>query len=595
MCGIIGYLGFRPVGKVAYSGLKALEYRGYDSAGVAVLESDSNGSSLKIFKDTGKVDEINSRLKLSDLAGSVAVGHVRWATHGGVTSLNAHPHVSCDGAIAVAHNGIIENFLELKKELGDKGHEFSSQTDTEVIPHLIEEALKANPSGGLEGAVLDASRKLKGSFAFLVISKANPDGLIAVRNESPLVVGVGEGEVFAASDCVPFLEFTKKVVFLNDGEMAVLNAGEMRFVDFRSGKQVLKQISEVKWNAEQAQKGDFTHFMMKEISEEPVTLKQSAFQNEEVLRSFSKELLESRNVIVVASGTSFHASLFAKHVFRKLLGKELNVVLASEFGVEAEHLTKDSLLIAVSQSGETADVLACVRKAREKGARVFSIVNVVGSTLDRTSDKTLYLNCGPEIGVAATKSFLNQLGVFLAVAFAAKGKDIDFDALSSAVQQGVDWNKDVLRSLARDFKFKEHVYFLGRGVNYAIAMEGALKLKEISYIHAEGMPAGELKHGTLALVEKGTPVVLLNPHDETFVDCLNNGIEAKSRGAKIIGVSDGENANYDVLIRLPKMENPLLYAVVEVVPLQLLAYYSAVERGRDPDKPRNLAKSVTVL
>ena len=592
MCGIIGYLGFRPVGKILHSGLKALEYRGYDSAGVAVIEG---GAAVRIVKDTGKVDEINSSLKFDSLEGHAGIAHTRWATHGGVTQPNAHPHVSCGGAVAVVHNGIIENYKELREDLRSKGHAFASQTDSEVIPHLIEEGLKAGLP--FDKAVLGACARLKGSFAFLALSSANPSELMAARNESPLIVGVGDNEFFVASDCIPFLDYTKKAVFLNDGEAVWLKAEggfEMKFFDFKSGRQIMKEISEIKWSASQAQKGEFEHFMLKEIMEEPFVFKQSAFQDEAVLKDFAKGVLDAREVFVVASGTSFHASLVGRAWFKKLAGKDLKAVLASEFSLDSEGLSKDSLVIAVSQSGETADVLDCVRAAKEKGARVFSIVNVVGSTVDRVSEKTLYLNCGPEVGVAASKSFLNQLGVFCLLAFAAKGEKVDFEQLGVFIEQGIEWNKDKLKELAKEFKFKDHVYFLGRGASYPIALEGALKLKEISYIHAEGMPAGELKHGTLALVEKGTPVILLNPPDESFTHASNNGMEAKARGAKIIGVGVENSENYDLWIKLPKVENPLFYPIIETIPLQLLAYYSAVERGRNPDKPRNLAKSVTV-
>lgn len=597
MCGIIGYLGERHAGNVIYAGLKAMEYRGYDSAGIALVEKSASPQ-IRLLKDVGKVDEINSKLNFASIDGNAAIGHTRWATHGGVTPFNAHPHSSCAGDVAVVHNGIIENYVELREGLKLKGHSFSSQTDSEVIPHLIEQKVREGMS--LENAVVQAASMLSGSFSFLAISKNNPNELFAVRNESPLVIGLGEGEFFAASDCLAFLEFTKNAVFLNDGEMAFLRAatsekpGRADFMDFRSGKQVVKQITQVNWSASQAQKGEFEHFMLKEILEEPSAFKLVAFQDEAVLNDFSSAVLGSPEVVLVASGTSFHASLLAKHLFKKKAGKDVKVVLASEFELQGGSLSKDSLVIAVSQSGETADVLDCVRKAKEKGAHVFSIVNVVGSTISRMSEKTLFLNCGPEVGVAATKSFLNQVGVFTLLAFAMNGEKVDFTKLSLLVQQAIDFNKEKIKALSREFKFREHVYFLGRGANYAIALEGALKLKEISYIHAEGMPAGELKHGTLALIEKATPVILLNPHDESFVHSLNNGLEAKARGAHLIGVSDKNNENYDLWIELPKTEDPLFYPILQAVPLQLLSYYSAVERGKNPDKPRNLAKSVTV-
>ena len=587
MCGIIGYLGFRPVGQVLYSSLKSLEYRGYDSAGVAV----ANGATVSVLKDTGKVEEINGKLSLNSITGVAGIAHTRWATHGGVTAANAHPHASCDGKIAVVHNGIVENYSDLRSTLKASGHSFSSQTDTEVIPHLIEDGLKSGLS--LEKAVLQACSLLKGSFAFLAVSSDHPGDLVAVRNESPLIVGLGEGEVFAASDALPFLPFTNKAVFLEDGEMAILSAKSSSFFDFRTGKQLMKQTQELKWTAGQAEKGEFEHFMLKEIMEEPVVFKHVALQDEAVLDEFAKGVIDAKKVLVVACGTSYHASLVGRQLFNKLLGKRLDVVLGSEFSFELNSIDSDTLIVAVSQSGETADVLDCVKKAKAKGARIFSFVNVVGSTLDRVSEKVLYLNCGPEVGVASTKAFLSQLGLFYLLAFKASGKLIDMQNLASLVRQSIELNREKLKELARDFKYRDSVYYLGRGVHYPIALEGALKLKEISYLHAEGLASGEMKHGTLALIEKGTPVILLNPKDEFYGDSFNNAMEAKARGARLIAVTNAENENYDVVIRLPACDS-IFYPLLEVVPLQLLAYYSAVERGRNPDKPRNLAKSVTV-
>jgi len=591
VCGIIGYLGPRKAGEVLHSGLKALEYRGYDSAGIAVLQNPKG--ELLVLKDTGKVDEINSRLKLSEVEGLGGIAHTRWATHGGVTPFNAHPHVSCDGKIALVHNGIIENYVELRGRLSEKGHSFSSQTDTEVIPHLIEESLKSGM--GFEKAVLNACSQLKGSFAFIALSLDHPEKLVAARNESPLIIGLGADEVFVASDALPFLPYTKNAVFLDDGEMAVLDAagGAHAYFDFRSGRQLVKQSSEIKWNAEQAQKGEYEHFMLKEIMEEPVVFKQAALQDEKTLSDFAQGIMQAERVLVIACGTSFHASLVGRQLFKKLLKKNVEVVLASEFGLEEEFVNEKTLLIAVSQSGETADVMDCVKKSKARGAKVFSLVNVVGSTLERTSDLVLHLNCGPEVGVASTKAFLNQLALFYLLAFKAAGKLLDLQNLSSLIQQTIASNNFKLKDLAREFKYRDSVYFIGRGVHFPIALEGALKLKEISYIHAEGMAAGELKHGTLALIEKGTPVILLNPKDESFADSLSNGMEAKARGAKIIALSNAENENYDLLFKLPACDS-VFYPILEVVPLQLLAYYSAVERGKNPDKPRNLAKSVTV-
>ena len=591
MCGIIGYVGKRPAGPLLLEGLRKLEYRGYDSAGTASIKDGH----LFVRKDVGKIDEINKKIGLDGVPGTIGIGHTRWATTGMVTKENAHPHTDCRGEIAVVHNGIIENYQELRKRLEEKGHAFKSQTDTEVLSHLIEAGMKAGAS--LEEAVVRAARELKGSYALLAISTKEPGKIVAARLESPLVIGLAKDGTFASSDTVPFLEHTKKAVFLDEGEGAVLFAGGASFFDIKTGNAIKKPITEIKWSSESAVKGGYPHFMLKEIMEEPAVVKSALAQEDRAVNSFAKGILGAKKVVISACGTSRHAALVGRYVIDRLTGKYCDVMMSSEYSYFAGDADKDTLVVAISQSGETADVLDGVRKAKAKGARIFSIVNVVGSTLDRLSDERIYLNCGPEIGVASTKAFLAQLVILYLVAFAMKGRLAEgkkaLSSMQGVVQEAIKRNEPKAKALAQKLKARDHVYYLARGINFAIALEGSLKLKEISYIHAEGMPAGELKHGTLALIEKGTPVVVVNPSDYTHGETISNGLETKARGAFLIGVSDAPNEAYDEWMELPKVEE-LFYPIASIIPLQLLAYYTAVVRGVDPDKPRNLAKSVTV-
>ncbi|MCX6767342.1 MAG: glutamine--fructose-6-phosphate transaminase (isomerizing) [Candidatus Micrarchaeota archaeon] len=591
MCGIIGYIGRREAGPLVLQGLKLLEYRGYDSAGSATV----SGGKLFVRKDVGKIDDINGKVRLDGMPGLVGIGHTRWATTGAVTKENSHPHTDCGNAIAVVHNGIIENYQELRAALEVRGHQFRSQTDTEVIPHLVEDEMKKGH--GFAEAVWAALRALTGSYAILAVSVKEPDKIVAARRESPLVIGLAGDGVFAASDAVPLLEHTKKAVFLDEGEGAVLSAGGVEFFEIGSGKKITKPVSEIRWTREAAAKGGYSHFMLKEIMEEPQALKAAIAQDDKALTDFAKGVLGAKKVIISACGTSRHAALVGRYAIDRLAGKYCDVMIASEYSYFAGDADKDTLLIAVSQSGETADILDGVRKAKAKGAKVFSIVNVVGSTLDRLSDNRLYLNCGPEIAVASTKAFAAQLAVFYLVAFAMAGKLEEgrkkLAKLPGIVEEALKRNEGRVKALAEKIKGRDHAYYIARGINFAIALEGALKMKEVSYIHAEGMPAGELKHGTLALIESGTPVIAINPSDHTRAETLSNALETKARGAFLVGVSDENNEAYDEWIELPRVE-PLFYPLVSVIPLQLLAYHAAVARGLDPDKPRNLAKSVTV-
>ncbi|PIO05940.1 glutamine--fructose-6-phosphate transaminase (isomerizing) [Candidatus Micrarchaeota archaeon CG08_land_8_20_14_0_20_59_11] len=590
MCGIIGYIGVKSAGPILLDGLRKLEYRGYDSVGMATFE----GSGITLKKDAGRIDDVAKRERLGDMQGNAGIGHTRWATHGGVTKENAHPHASCDGQIVVVHNGIIENYSELRAALAERGHFFRSQTDTEVVPHLLEEELRRG--NGIEQAVRNVVKQLHGSFALLVLCSREPDKIVAARRESPLIIGLSDHGTFAASDATPFLGQTKHVAYLNDNEMAVLTRGGAAYFDF-NGNPVRKEVAEITWKAEQATKGGHDYFMIKEILEEPSAMRNALLQDRKAFTEFAHEIASAKKAMVIACGTARHSAIIGKHLLDRVAGKQVEVMIASEFAYFADNLTPDTLVVCVSQSGETADVLDGVRKAKAKGCRVLSIVNVVGSTLSRLSDRAVYLNCGPEVCVAATKSFINQVTVFYLLAYAMRGAFdegvTELTKVSELLLKAFELNDARAKAIAERFVKNGNAYYIGRGVNFAMALEGALKMKEISYVHAEGMPAGELKHGTLALIENGTPVFLLNPTDYTYYDTLSNGLETKARGAVLIGVGNKNNTAYDEFIELPEVPE-IFYPLLEAVPLQLVAYYAAVARGRDPDRPRNLAKSVTV-
>jgi len=590
MCGIIGYCGKKPAVPIALEALKHLEYRGYDSAGIASL---CDGK-LLIRKDAGKIDEVIQKQNLAGLPGIVAIGHTRWATHGGVTQFNAHPHSDCGGRVAVVHNGIVENNQQLRQELTNLGHKFSSETDTEVIPHLIEDELKNGCS--LEQAVLNIAPRLEGSYAFLAISLDDPGKIIGIRKNIPLIVGINSPDYYVSSDALAFSQYTDQVMSLEDNELVMLTQGGIEFFDAQ-GNKLVKQARKLDHTWSESHKGGYQHFMLKEITEQAQVLNQIVSQDEKSFTKIALDILRARQVIITACGTSRYAALVGRYLFSRVAKKFCDVVIASEFGYFADSVDKSTVVIAVSQSGETADVIEGVKAARYAGAQVISIVNRPNSILADLSHQVIYLNCGSEIAVAATKSFLSQLAIFYLLSFsmvnsfdeaAAKISD-----LSDEIIRVLDWNKSELIKLSQNLKDKNDFYYIARGINFAIASEGALKLKEISYIHAEGMPAGELKHGTLALVEPGTPVVVICPADYTFPETLSNAMETKSRGAYIIGVSDKQSDIYDSWIKIPEVDE-FLYPMVAVVPLQLLAYYLAINRGCDPDKPRNLAKSVTV-
>jgi len=589
MCGIVGFIGDKEAAPVVLRALEKLEYRGYDSAGVATV---SNGT-VCIKKDIGNLADVSEKHQMGDLPGRVGIGHVRWATHGGVTPLNAHPHLDCKHEIAIVHNGIIENHQELRSRLGSR-HEFVSDTDTEVIPHLIEDYMESGAS--LEEAVLRATRELRGSYALLAVSVKEPGKIVAARKDSPLVVGTGATGNFIASDALSFLEETKKGIFIEDDESVIVTKDKISLLD-SEGREIKRKPMEFGWQWDTVTKQGHDFFMLKEILEQPQAVRRALMQDRNKVMEMAMEILRARQVVFTACGTSRYAALIGRYAFSKISGKFSDVIMASEFGYFSDSIDKNTLVIAVSQSGETADVMDGVKRAKKNGATVFSLVNVVGSSLARMSDRVLYLNCGPEIGVAATKSFMAQLTILYLLAFAMVNR---FDegvekltAVSKLIEDNLHHNGVEVPKIADKLNGKNDFYYIARGINFAIAGEGALKLKEIAYIHAEGMPAGELKHGTLALIENGTPVVAICPYDYTFDETLSNIAETKARGAIIVGVSDRDEETFDEWIRIPRVEE-IFYPLVTIIPLQLLAYHAAVARALDPDKPRNLAKSVTV-
>ncbi len=581
MCGIIGYSGEKEATPIILECLRRLDYRGYDSWGVSV----DIGGMLSIEKAVGAVPpDVN-------LAQSnIGIGHVRWATHGEVTEENAHPHFDCKGQLAVAHNGIVENYLEIREKLLEKGHKFASDTDTECISHWLEDEIGQGLS--LEQAVLRLAQIIDGSYAYLALCHGK---MVGTRKGLPLVVGLGIGGCYIGSDALAFSRFTNQVMTLGDNEIAVLSKSSVEVYD-NEGTKIEKHIQSLD-GAYEYKKGVHKYFMLKEMSEQPLVLERTIKQDKEQFTNIALDILRAKQVIIAACGSSRYASLVGRYLFSKVGKKFCEVVMASEFGYFADSVDSNTVVIAVSQSGETADVISGVSLAKERGAKIFSIINRPNSMLCELSEQVVYLNCGYEIGVAATKTFLSQLAVFYLIAFSMVNS---FDEacsnirdISKLIDETIKNNKNGLKELCRRFGKANDFYYIARGINFAVASEGALKLKEISYIHAEGMPAGELKHGTLALIEKGTPVVVICPDDYTYQDTWCNAKEAKARGAYIIGVSDRYSDLYDFWVKIPTVDE-LLYPMVEIIPLQFLAYYMADYRGLNPDKPRNLAKSVTV-
>lgn len=589
MCSILGYSGKDNAASILVDGLKLMEYRGYDSVGVATIKDEK----ILISKGVGKVAEVNQRLGLEKMEGSVGIGHTRWATHGGVTDGNAHPHSTCKGDIAVVHNGIIENYRELKDELVRLGHSFRSQTDSEVIAHFLEEKFSKGVS--VKETVVEACKKLRGSYAFVAAFK---DGtMAAARWEEPLIIGISLKGTFISSDVLGFLKFTDKAIFLDNGDIAVIENNNIALYDV-GGNPVSRPVTPVAWELGAASKGEYGHHTLKEINEQTRTTI-NRISSRHKLDEFCKIISQAEHVFLTGSGSSNHVALLARRIFARFAKIQTSVIVSSEFQYEFDFITPNSVLVAISQSGESADVLNSVKKAREMGAKILSIVNVTTSSLARMSDAIVSIECGPEIGVAATKSFTGQLAAIYAIANqftkSLQNHDIigNLDELARALDKALSSYHN-LGKIVELTSNANNIYLLGRSMHYPIALEGALKLKELAYIHAEGLAAGELKHGPLALMDKNALVLVLNPTDNTYEEMLHNIHEIKARGATVIGVSDSNSELYDHWIELPKIREQHLYPLIEVIPLQILAYLVAVSRKVDPDYPRNLAKSVTV-
>lgn len=589
MCGIIGYIGERNASPILFEALRRMEYRGYDSAGIATFDDN-----FIIKKGIGKISDLDKELNFREMQGTAGMGHTRWATHGGVTKENAHPHWSCRGEVVIVHNGIIENYSGLREFLSSRGHKFTSSTDSEVIAHLLEEAMKNHQD--LKSAALSVVASLKGSYAFLAMTRSKPDTIIGARKDVPLIVGIGRGENFLSSDVFGFIDRTNQAIFMDNKEIALVTKDQVEFFDF-TGKSISKKPATVAWEVSDFSKKEFLHFTLKEIHEQPLAIRQTLSQEVEAVREFASLILKAKNLFITGCGTSFHAALLMKYLLARKAKIRSEVFLSSEIEHQKYLMDGDSVLLAISQSGETADVLSAVSEAKSRGVKVISIANVMGCSLARESFKTLYTRCGPEIGVAATKSFTSQVALLYLIASEACSDLAMIKFLIESpdyVEQALEFEARV-QEIAYKYMNANDFYFVGRGDHYPIALEGALKLKELSYVHAEGMAAGEFKHGTLALIEKGTPVVLMNPPDETYVQTLNNAMELKARGASVIGISTRPNACYDDFLQIPELPTGILYPIVESVPLQMLAYFSSIGRKLDPDYPRNLAKSVTVI
>jgi len=607
MCGIIGYIGMKGATPLLLEGLKRMEYRGYDSAGVAVM----NGHGVETRKAAGKISELERALVASPVDGDTGIGHTRWATHGVPNECNAHPHVDCKGEIAVVHNGIIENSGTLKQGLEARGHEFASDTDTEVIAHLVEEAF----DGNLEDAVIEALWQIEGTYGIAVVSSQDPNKIVAARKGSPLLIGLGDGEYYVASDVSAILAHTREVVYLDDGDVAILTRDGYTILNQRA-QELERRVSKIDWDLDQIERGGFDHFMLKEIFEQPATV-ENCMRGRLLpdlgtsklggLNMTDEELLRFDNILITACGTSWHSALIGEHMLENLARIPVEVEYASELRYRNPIVTDKTLCIVISQSGETADTLAAMREAKARGARTYGIVNVVGSTIARESDGGIYVHAGPEIGVASTKAFTSQ--VIALLLFTLKlarlrnlsmvdGKAIieEMQALPEKIQNVLDRASEI-EKIAEDFKNAQNFLYLGRGYSFPTALEGALKLKEISYIHAEGYPAAEMKHGPIALIDENMPVLFITPHDSVFDKVVSNVQEVKARGGRVIAITTRDEpaleGKLDYEFRIPETKD-LLTPVLASVPLQLLAYYIAVKRGANVDQPRNLAKSVTV-
>jgi glucosamine--fructose-6-phosphate aminotransferase (isomerizing) len=607
MCGIIGYIGSKAATPFLLEGLKRMEYRGYDSAGVALC----NGAGLTIRRAAGKIAKLEAALATAPMTGTMGIGHTRWATHGPPTERNAHPHLSTDNTVAVVHNGIIENANALRTALREAGHEFRSDTDTEVVAHLVQEMF----DGSLEEAVIMALRKIEGTYGLAVISSREPHKIVAARKGSPLLVGIGEHEHWLASDASAILAHTRQVVYLDDGDVAVIEADGYRVLDVNAVP-LTRRVDKIDWDLGAIERGGYPHFMLKEIFEQPQTVENTMRGRLIVEDGTSKlgginlthdQLMNIDNVIITACGTSWHSALIGEMMIEELCRIPVEVEYASEFRYRNPIVTDRTLCIVISQSGETADTLAAMREAKRRGARTLGLVNVVGSTIAREDDGGIYIHAGPEIGVASTKAFTSQvvaLALFTLKLARKRGlsvtRGIEFAqalaALPAQIKQLLD-GADQLEQIAEEFKRAPNFLYLGRGVNFPVALEGALKLKEISYIHAEGYPAAEMKHGPIALIDEMMPVVFVAPHDAVFDKVVSNVQEVKARKGNIIAITSRDEPALagllDYEFRIPETVD-LLMPVLASIPLQLLAYHIAVKRGANVDQPRNLAKSVTV-
>lgn len=608
MCGIVGYIGKQQAGPFLIEGLTKLEYRGYDSAGIAVFD----GEKINVEKSVGRLSALEKKIESQMPQGVIGIGHTRWATHGRPSDMNSHPHTDCSGDFVVVHNGIIENYLHLKEELTAKGHIFTSETDTEVVAHLVEELYESD----LETTVRKVLKRIEGSYSLVFLSRKEPEKLICTKQDNPLVIGLGEGENFIASDIPAIIARTRNTYIISDGEVAIVQADSVRITN-RAGEPVAKKVFEVNWNAEAAEKGGYEHFMLKEICEQPRAVRET--MSSRLAKDNSAVIMEElqwdraylgciKKIFIVACGTAYHAGFVGKYYIEKMARIPVEVDIASEFRYRSPIIDQHTLTIVVSQSGETSDTLAALKESKRLGAKTLAITNVVGSSAAREADQVVYTWAGPEIAVASTKAYTTQLITMFMLALYVSGiKETiapeETRALITALREvpsqihEILEDVDPIKTFAQKYGFNEDVFFIGRSLDYAVALEGALKLKEISYIHAEAYAAGELKHGTLALIVEGIPVIALATQKGVYEKTLSNIKEVKARDAVVIGIALADDAQIekyvDHVIKVPNT-NELLAPLLAVIPLQLLAYYAAITRGCDVDKPRNLAKSVTV-
>ena len=604
MCGIIGITQNNPENLMEklYQSLKRLEYRGYDSVGFAVLSKEN----IKISKNRGKVDEVAKQTDFSLMKGTTGIGHSRWATHGAPTKENAHPHTDCQNRIAVVHNGIISNFLQLRRELTQKGHIFTSETDTEVVPHLLEDLLQQGKT--MKEALFELATVLGGAYALVVVHTSEPSKIYCMKKENPLILGITKDESYAASDIPAFLPYTREAITLRDDELAILEPGKYLIFNVRTRKPVNRKPHRITWTPDAAQKGGFPHFMLKEIHESGQVLRTQLASEIPDIERIVQAILDADNIITMAAGTAFYASLTAQYLFQQDFGKIVIPTIAPEYETVLPIINENTVVIAVSQSGETIDTIKAVKEAKQKGAKIIAIVNVVGSTITRIADHVVYIQAGPEIGVAATKTYLAQVFAIWRIhhqALITTNQTTLAQQLQEAIQTVPDEIERIVRNdeakareIAKKIQHAQSAFYLGRGINLTTALEGALKLKEISYIHAEAYPAGESKHGPIALIQQNYPIIFIAPNDNTREKIIGNIMEMKARGAYTIGIIEKDDNELKQILHQHFEINPKyskhLQNIPYQIPLHLIAYYTATIKGHDPDYPRNLAKSVTV-